>query len=588
MRPARLTTGIRPALLLGAASLAAYASLYADAYGLRVLTVAGVYALLVIGYQFIFGQAGALSLAQGAFFGLGAYATGILGTALGWPFALTFPASILVPVALAAAIAMPVLRLGSHYFALATLGIGQVVLIAAVNWESVTGGANGIAGVPRVDLFGFVPGRGWPMLAFVWALVALAAALAWHLGRGLTGLRTRLMREAPIAAGAAGIDTGALRFRALLLSAGYGGAAGALQVHTLGVVSPEVLEFPVMVAALTMAVIGGRARIAGAILGAVLLVHLPEWLRFLELYYMMAYGAGALAFIILAPAGLIGAFESLRARLWPEPPEPAPGWREPPVVVRAPPAGGEPLMEIEGLTKRFGGVAALASVSLSIQPGEIFGLIGPNGSGKTTLVNLVTGLDRPDAGRVRFAGSDVTGVAAHRMARVGVARGFQAVSLVEDMSALDNVAAACGTGTAGRGAAAFARARGEAVAFLDAMGAADWAMRLAGALPPGARRRVEIARALALQPALLILDEPAAGLTAAEQADLARRLEALAAAGMTLLVIEHDMGFLMPLAHRIACLVEGRLVATGTPGEIGADARVIAAYLGTTIAEPAG
>ena len=374
MRAVRLTTGIRPALLLGAVALAAYALLFADAYGLRVLTVAGIYALLVIGYQFIFGQAGALSLAQGAFFGLGAYATGILGTAPGWPFALTFPASILVPVALAAAIAMPILRLGSHYFALATLGIGQVVLIAAVNWESVTGGANGIASVPRLDLFGLTPGRGWPMLAFVWTLVALAAALAWHLTRGLTGLRTRLMREAPSAAGAAGIDTGALRFWALLLSAGYGGAAGALQVHTLGVVSPETLEFPVMVAALTMAVIGGRARIAGAILGAVLLVHLPEWFRFLERYYLMAYGAGALGFIILAPEGLVGALERLRAHLWPEAPEPAPAKLEPPVKMRAGSVEGRPLIEIEGLTKRFGGVTALASVSLSIRAGEIFRL----------------------------------------------------------------------------------------------------------------------------------------------------------------------------------------------------------------------
>ncbi len=471
MSVAWLTTGIRPALLVGAAALAAYALLFADAYGLRVLTVAGIYALLVIGYQFIFGQAGALSLAQCAFFGLGAYATGILGTALGWPFALTFPASILVPVALAAAIALPVLRLGSHYFALATLGIGQVVLIVAVNWESVTGGANGIA---------------------------------------------------------------------------------------------------------------------GAILGAVLLVHLPEWFRFLEGYYLMAYGAGALAFIILAPEGLVGALESLRARLWPEPPKPAPAHVEPRATARAAPKDGSTLLEIEGLTKSYGGVAALDSVSLSIQPGEIFALIGPNGSGKTTLVNLVTGLDRPDAGRVRFEGLDVTDAPTHRMARAGVARGFQAVSLVEDMSALDNVAAACGIGTAGRGGAAFARARGEAVAYLGSVGAADWAMRAAGELPPGARRRVEIARALALQPTLLILDEPAAGLTAAEQADLARRLEALAAAGMALLVIEHDMGFLMPLAHRVACLEEGRLIATGTPEEIGADARVIAAYLGAPITEAGG
>lgn len=171
--------------LAGAALLALYAASMGDVYGLRLLTQAGIYALLVIGYQFVFGHAGAFSLAQGAFFGLGAYVTGILGAKLGWGFLATFLLSILLPAAFALLVAVPVLRLQTHYFALATLGLAQVALIGAVNWETLTGGANGLVGVPRVTLFGAQIASGWPLMLFVWGLVALSGALAWRLTRGV-------------------------------------------------------------------------------------------------------------------------------------------------------------------------------------------------------------------------------------------------------------------------------------------------------------------------------------------------------------------------------------------------------------------
>jgi branched-chain amino acid transport system permease protein len=587
-----LTTGIRLPLVVAALGLAAYAVLLDSPYTLRVLTVAGVHALLVVGYQFVFGYAGALSLAQGTFFGLGAYATGILGSRLGWTFAATFPLSILLPLALAAAIAGPVLRLATHYFALATLGVGQAVLLVAVNWERVTGGANGIPGVPGVTLLGATLGRGWPLLLFVWALVALGTLLGWQLTRGLLGDALRVVRDNDLVAASLGLDVGRLRFAAFLLSAAYAGAAGALQVHSIGVVSPEALEFPVMVACLTMAVVGGPARLSGAIAGAVLLVHLPEWFRFLEKSYLIAYGLAMLAVITVAPWGLIGGLERLRARLFPEPPPPLPAPR--PLSARASsPPGGGPLLAVEDLAVAFGGVQAVDGVSLVLARGDILGLIGPNGSGKTTLINLVTGLHRPARGRVRLDGADVTGAPPHAIARRGVGRTFQTPQLIDDMSALDGVAvavaageglgwlAALGTGVPDRRRA---RARAAAMGLLDTLGVADAAWRRAGDLPQGLRRRVEIARALALGPALLILDEPAAGLDPAAQADLARRLHGLAAGGLTLLVIEHNMPFLMPLARRIVCLDAGRVIAEGTPAEIQTHPGVIAAYLGVAAA----
>jgi branched-chain amino acid transport system permease protein len=281
-------------------------SLELGPYELRLLTVAGTYTLMVLGYQFIFGHAGALSLAQATFFGLGAYATGIAATTLGWDFLLTFPLSIALPTVLAAIVAAPVLRLESHYFALATLGVAQVVLLVAVNWTELTGGANGIPGVPGIVLFDTPVPRGWPLLFFVWSLVLLGALIAWIVLRGRWRLAFEVLRENPIAAASLGIDGARLRLSAFLASAAYAGAGGALYVHTLRVVSPEALGFPIMVACLAMTVIGGRIHILGAVLGALLLVHLPEWFRPLELYRNVAYGAALLLTIIVAPWGLVG------------------------------------------------------------------------------------------------------------------------------------------------------------------------------------------------------------------------------------------------------------------------------------------
>jgi branched-chain amino acid transport system permease protein len=582
-----LARGINAPLLAGAVLLAADPLVFTSPYSLRLMSVAGIYALMVIGYQFIFGHAGALSLAQGAFFGLGAYVTGVAGSQLGWGFAATFPLSLALPVLVAALVAAPVLRLESHYFALATLGIGQVMLLVAVNGQDITGGANGLPGVPGIVLFGAVLPRGLPLLAAIWALVALGALVAWQATRGAWGRGLAVLRASKLEAAAIGIDAGALRFAAFLLSALYAGAAGALYAHTIRVISPEVLDFPIMVSCLTMAVVGGSRRIAGAILGAVLLIHLPEWLRVLDGFYLLAYGLALLAFIVLAPSGALGALERLREAVFPERPGLAPQ------AIALPPrpaaATSSPVLAIEGLAKSFGGVVALAGVDLAVAPGEIVGLIGPNGSGKTTLINLVAGIHRADAGTIRLGGSAIGGLPSYAIARRGVGRLFQSGHLAAGMSALDAVAAArlsasgaisLRRGLGDLGGIALARACGEAMYCLTLMGAATSALQRCEALPAGARRRVEIARALALQPALLLLDEPAAGLAADEQADLARRLAGLARDGIAVLVVEHNMAFLMPLAHRVICLESGRVIAAGSPEQIRVDPGVVAAYLG--------
>jgi branched-chain amino acid transport system permease protein len=491
-----------------------------------------------------------------------------LSVKAGLGFELTFPAAIMAAGLLATVVALPVLRLGSHYFALATLGIGQVVLLVAVNWESVTGGANGIAGVAKLALFGWTVNRGWPLMLLVWGLVALGAIAARRFTDGLTGARLTLMREQPMAAEAAGIDIRRLRFAAFLLSALFGGAAGALQVHTVRVVSPEVLEFPVMISLLAITVIGGRTSIAGAILGAVLLVHLPEWFRPLEKYYLLAYGAALLAMVVAAPWGLIGGLRMARRKWMPEQDPPLPAAR----ALPAAPAPSE--LEIEGLTRHFGGVRAIDGVNLSMAPGEAMGIVGANGSGKSTLVNLIAGAEKPDAGCIRWAGNRIDGLLPVRVAQAGIARTFQSLKIVDRMSALDNVAAGDWR------TRDIERTRGEAMFLLDRLGLTEFAWKPCGPLPPGLRRRVEIARALIARPALLLLDEPAAGLTGEERQTLTSILSEVNRTGVTLVVIEHDLEFLTGFVSRLVCLDGGRIIADGAPEQVRREPAVIAAWLG--------
>jgi branched-chain amino acid transport system permease protein len=322
----------------------------------------------------------------------------------------------------------------------------------------------------------------------------------------------------------------------------------------------------------------------------------------MEKYYLIAYGLALLAMIIAAPYGLIGLLEYWRARLWPEEPRLPPaalalrlGGASARKAAGAPDNGG-PLLQIQGVHKQFGGVKALNGVTLFVARGEIFGLIGPNGSGKTTLLNIITGIYRAESGSVKLDGSDIHDKASFSIARSGIARTFQNINLVDEMSVIDNVAVArygfenaglAQTVAAGWSDPAWQRARGQAMSLLEALGVDAVAQSPAGSLAYGLKRKVEIARALALEPKLLLLDEPAAGLNESEQLDLAERLRVFARDGLSILVIEHNMPFLMPLAERMACFDHGELIATGTPAEIRANALVVEAYLGAPEETPA-
>jgi len=582
-----VTRGTNPILLIGAVALGVYALFFASAYGVRVLSLAGVFAILVLGYQFIFGHAGALSLAQGALFGLGAYGTGILGSVYGWDFAWTFPVSMALPVVVAALIAIPVLRLEPHYFALATLGIAQICLTLAVNWIDLTGGSNGLSGVPGITIFGWTVPRGIGLLCFIWLAVVLFGLMSWRLMGGIYGRAFEVARANDAVAAAVGLNTSQLRFTAFLLSALYAGAAGAFYAHTVRVVSPDPMELAFMITCMTMTVVGGRNRVAGAIVGALLLIHLPEWFRFLERYNLIAYGLVLLVMVVVAPSGIIGLLERFVARFRPIRPDPLPSPIQIPIA-KAEGSSGEPLLVVRDLSKSFGGVKAVDNVSFTIRRGEIIGLIGPNGSGKTTVINLISGFYPAGAGTIQLGGHALVGLPAYRIAQIGIARTFQNLNLIDEMSAIDNVTVARGVkrelthlGSALFNSAHEATlARREAMGSLVRLGVNDMANTPCGDLAYGIRRKVEIARALALEPELLLLDEPAAGLNPREQEELRERVRGLAADGMTILVVEHNMRFLRPLADRMICLDQGRILASGTPDEVCLHPSVVEAYLG--------
>jgi branched-chain amino acid transport system permease protein len=581
-------------------ALAAYALFYASLYDLRFLTLVSIYAIMVLGFQFIFGHVGAVSLAQSTFFGLGGYVTGILGVAFGLDTAILLPLSVLAAVTLASVIAVPVLKLEDHYFSLATLGVGLIVQLIAVNWETLTGGLNGLSGIPPIQFLGVpIEGR-LNVFLFVWVCLIIATLISVRILNSLYGLSFNLVRESPHAASSLGIDVGRMRLAAFLLSAAYGGWAGALMAHVLRVVSPENLDLSLMATCLIMTVVGGSTRPLGAIVGALLIVFLRERFRIAQNYSLIAYTSVTLIVLVLAPYGIVGSAERLWTRCVRSPMRASAkkiaekvdldGVLERPA--KPPPSDDHPLLDVRGVVKQFGGVRALDGVDLTVREGEIVGLIGPNGSGKTTLINVVSGLYAAEAGAVFFAGQPIADLSAHAISKRGMARTFQHIDLVDELSVIDNI----GIGTfRSEGATLPAaltapgadprlkKARARAAALAALLGVSEVAHVPCGELPYGTRRRVEVARALAANPRLLLLDEPAAGLNELEQADLARRITRIAEAGVTVLVIEHNLIFLGALASRLVCLDRGRIIAAGSTEEVRRDPRVVEAYLGEAV-----
>jgi len=562
-----------------------------NAYIVQVLAFAGLNVMLAMGLNLLMGYAGQVSLGHAGFYGLGAYGSGVLGARLGLSPWLGMPLAACATGALAYVIGIPTLKLKSYYLAMATLGIGVVLHLAFVQLYRWTGGSSGLAGIPPWDVG---PLRFTSDLAhyyLIWTFVGVALWLARNLVNSAVGRALRAVGDSEVAARAMGVDASRAKRSVFVLSAVYASVAGSLYAHYITVISPEIFSFLASVVLVLMVAIGGIGRYWGPVLGALLLTALPEYLRKYGDYEVPLYGLALIIVMLFLPRGLAGLLER-RARATPLGAEPI----APPRV--AMPGGPAPLLEVRRVSKDFGGVRALSDCSFDVQPGEIKAVIGPNGAGKTTLFNVITGVYAPTAGEVAFHGRRLTGTPSHEIARLGVFRTFQNVQLFGSLSVLENVMVA----GARRRPDSFAGAilglpaqrtadrerLGRALGCLALVGLEAHALAPAASLPFGQQKLVEVARALAGEPPLLLLDEPAAGLNATEKVEMMRLIERLRDLGIAVLIIEHDMRLVMGVSDRVVVLNYGEKIAEGTPVEVQADAAVVTVYLGEDIDSHAG
>jgi branched-chain amino acid transport system ATP-binding protein len=555
---------VAAALVAGVAAVC----LFAPGYYAYLLGTLATTALVGIGLNVLLGLSGEVSLGQGGFLALGAYGVGILTTKAGLNFWEALPLAVLLVAAISALLSIPALRVTGPYLAMVTIAFGFIVESVSVEWRDLTGGASGLANIPAPFGTG-----GTALLACGFCALALAA-FHWF-ARSPLGLAMQATASAPAAARSIGIGALPVRTAAFMLAAVLAGLAGGLQAALTGFIAPSSFPFSQSILFLLVVVVGGAGRTLGPLLGSAVVVLLPELLASLAEYRLLVFGAGLLIVLWIAPGGIAGAIGRLVTRG-----EPAPDPQADIDLALAHIAGSGGSLVAEGVRVAFGGVIAVAGVDLTVQPGRVTSVIGPNGAGKTTLLNLVSGFQRADAGTVSVRGEDITGKLAHEAARAGLARTFQTAQPFGTLSVLDNVRLGLLRGT-WRGEAPAALAR----ALLSLVGYSGPETRPAAALPHVDRRLIEIARALGTAPAVLLLDEPAAGLDEADTVKLGALLQRLARAGLAVVLVEHDMALVMSISDEIVVLDAGRRIASGTPAVVRADPAVKAAYLG--VATPA-
>lgn len=552
-----------------------------------ILTYAGIYAIAVVGLALLL-QAGQISLGHAAFMGLAAYTSALLSLHFGISAFLTGAIALVLTGIVGIGIGWITLRLRGHYLPLATLAYGIALSSLFVAWISLTGGASGVDKIPPFSFFGWELRDDRLYATFTWIAVLLAVAALGCLRRSRSGRAIAALESHDAMARSFGVDTTWLRIKVFVFSIVLAALAGVLYVHLIRFVSPSPFALQTSFKLLIMTVVGGPASGAGAVMGALTIEGLQWGLQDVFARYgasgnyeIIVFGAILVVILIRWPHGIWPFVE----RFLPE----APAARSDGEPLQERPSedvAGAPLLELKRIGMRFGGLSALDDVSLVLRKGEFAGLIGPNGAGKTTLFSIISGLQRPTHGELFLRGKPLP--RCEEMAAAGVARTFQHVQIVPHLSVIQNVA----LGTYSRTRAGVVRGlisleRGEDQASLstarkalERVGLAAEADRPAASLALGQQRIVEIARALAAGPELLLLDEPAAGLRFSEKFALVRLLRRLQHEGMTILLVEHDMELVMSCVDRLVVIDRGKQIAEGSPAEVLANAAVIAAYLG--------
>ena len=567
-------------LVFLAATIAAIFS--ADGYELYIIALVGLTAMVGIGLNVLVGLSGQISLGHVGFYAIGAYTGAILTTTYEWNFWLALPVAGVISGIAGTLLAIPALRVRGPYLAMITIAFGFVVEQGAAEWKGLTGGWNGIMFIPLPSAFDHEFAE-FEVALLTTGLTVVFVLLFMRLSDSNWGRAMRAVRDSDIASQSIGLNPVMVRTMAFGLSAIVAGIAGAIFASMSSFISPGSFPFLQSILFLLVVLIGGSGTVLGPLVGALVVVLLPEFLSSLAEYRLLFMGALLLGVLLIAPHGIVGALEQ-RFRKAHSRCADGNGFDVAGYLSQAVQGGA---LEVETLTKSFGGVHAIENMTFRAMPGAITSIIGPNGAGKTTVLNLVGGFYKPDRGTVHLDGRDLAGDSSHKIARAGIARTYQTTQLFTDVPVIENVAIAMQRGRLDSVLSAiFGRRTGRdeenriAQALLEFVGFTGPVEQNAGALPHVDRRLVEIARALAIRPQVLMLDEPAAGLNSEDTDKVAMLVKQIAATGIAVIIIEHDMHLVMGISDHIYVLDAGKLIAEGSPTDVRNNEDVRKAYLG--------